>query len=90
MALAAYFAHSQSATDSSYPSAHISVIDINQTSLETGKARAAAAGLDSYMTFVIRETRSRSKIFCCCPSKKMLLLIWCLDYTAVGAWPKRR
>ena len=62
MALAASFAHDQSKMDSSYQSAHITVIDINQTSLEAGKARAAAAGLESYMSFVLCDLGDKEQI----------------------------
>jgi hypothetical protein len=79
MALAAYYlAHddqfkTNNSDSSSYiyqhPSAHITVIDINPTSLEAGKARAAAAGLDSYMSFVLCDLGDEQQI-------QDLLVLW--------------
>lgn len=68
MAVAAYFANHDDDHDqdesSSNPdkSAHITVIDINPTSLEAGKDRAAAAGLSSYMSFVLCDLSDSQQI----------------------------
>ena len=54
-AVAAFFAHQQIR-------AHVTVLDVNRSSLEAGQERAKAAKLDDYMSFVLCDLSNKEQV----------------------------